>query len=152
MSILEFTFFVQSRREKYFRKLLDKFSVRCYTMSSQTVEAEIKTIMTSQRAREDESRVRNKSSADICRFRMELNGPLRVQSKEETPSILQRMAYVSCREYRTFVPYFASARVTVNQGGTADNDYSSLTEYSVEDFLFVGGCYEASNKTMVRTE
>ena len=54
----------------------------CYTKSSKkTVDAEITAMMLPQRAHGAESWVKNKSS----------NGPLRVQSKGEIPSILQRI-------------------------------------------------------------
>ena len=58
-------------------------------------------------------------------------------------SILQRVAYVSCRGY---LVYPAKCVVfTVNQGGTADKEfYSSLTDMnSVGDFLFV---FDRDNK------
>jgi len=59
-------------------------------------------MMPVQRTRVAESRVRNKSS----------NGPLRVQSNAiYSQSILQRVAYVSCRGY---VGILKSARVPVN--------------------------------------
>ena len=74
------------------------------------------------------------------------NGPLRVQSKEKSEYSatygIRQLSGISQK------PYLASARETVNQGGTADNVYSSLTENSsVKDFLF-GGRYGTAYKTM----
>ncbi len=84
-------------------------------------------MMPLQRACGAESQVRNKLS----------NGPLRAQSKVISPSILRREAYVSCRGYAG-IPQ-AHSVTAVNQGGTADKYYSSLTELysSVRDFLFL---------------
>ena len=66
--------------------------------------------MPSQRARGAESRVRNRLS----------NGPPRVQSNAVMPqSILQRVAYVSCRGYEG-IPSERTA-TAVKQGGIADD-------------------------------
>ena len=75
--------------------------------SYETVEAEIKAAMPSQRARGDENRAGNKPP----------NGPRRAQSKAESRVFCDVGAYVSCREYES-IPQ--SARETVKQGGTAN--------------------------------
>ncbi len=65
------------------------------------------------------------------------NGPLRVQSNVFITeySATRRNALVSGD-----MSVSLSARESVNQGGTADNVYSSLTEIvSVRDFVFFGG-------------
>ena len=74
-------------------------------------------MMLLQRACVAESQVKNKSS----------NGPLRVQSKGFILSILQR---VGIRQLPGICWYPAKREdvPSVNQGGTADNVYSSLTE------------------------
>lgn len=81
-----------------------------------------------QRTRDAESRVRNKLS----------NGSLRAQSNGSIPEYSATLqAGVTCRGY---IGILLSAQVyPVNQGGTADKIYSSLTEtiYSVKGvFLF----------------
>lgn len=71
-----------------------------------------------QRARGAENRVKHRSS----------NGPRRAQSKvlrcgkHFKPSILRRVAYVSCRGY-VGILLSAQSFLTVNQGGTADKDF-----------------------------
>lgn len=66
---------------------------------TQTVEAEVTAVMTSQRARGDESRVRNKLS----------NGPLRARGNAGSRRVFRDVrAYVSCRGYVGILP---SARV-----------------------------------------
>ena len=75
--------------------------------SYETVEAEIKAAMPSQRVRGDENRAGNKPP----------NGPRRAQSKAASRVFCDVGAYVSCREYES-IPQ--SARETVKQGGTAN--------------------------------
>ena len=80
-----------------------------------------------QRTRTAENRVRNRLS----------NGPLREQSNvwlggdSVFPPVCKVFcnvwAYVSCREYGS-IPTSARIFEFVNQGGTADMFYSSLTE------------------------
>ena len=80
-------------------------------------------MMPLQRARVAESRVRNSS----------LNGPRRVQSKEKLPSILQRLAHVSCRGYvgtQKCIPH------GMKQGGTADRRFV-LDSFFCQGFLFL---------------
>ena len=58
------------------------------------------------------------------------NGPLRAQSKAyscyDMPSILRRVTYVSCRGYVGISQ--GHSVMAVNQGGTAEKYFSSLTE------------------------
>ena len=79
-----------------------------------TVDAEIKPLKTTQRVREAESRIRN------CLA----NGPLRAQSKEKffLPVFCDVLTHVSCRGYVCILreAHVFTARLSVNQGGTAD--------------------------------
>ena len=79
-----------------------------------------------QRARGAESRVRNKLS----------NGPPRAQSNEQSEYSATLQADVNCRGY---VGIPLSARVSVNQGGTAI--LSSLTVSVRDVFHFKEICY-----------
>lgn len=57
-----------------------------------------------------------------------LNGPQRVQSKVlKRPSILQRKAYVSCREY-VCIPIRVRWRIISKQGGTAESLWRSVLD------------------------
>ncbi len=81
-------------------------------------------MMLPQRVRVAESRAKNKSS----------NGPLRVQSNAKAK-------YSATRGHASVAGDMSVSRkvhgFTVNQGGTTDNVYSSLTEnISVKDFIF----------------
>lgn len=78
-----------------------------------------------QRACDAENQARNKLS----------NGPLRAQSNGEYPEYsVTLQADVICREY---VSILLSARVVVNQGGTADFEFSPLTDSDICQGLFL---------------
>ena len=102
----------------------------------QTVEAEIKMIMPSQRACAAESQVKHRSS----------NGPLRVQSNGcigmdrafVCSSVTSRVFcdVRMCVKHQGYACILQVHGDAVNQGGTADIDYSSLTDLSsVRDFF-----------------
>ena len=85
------------------------------------------------------------------RYRL-ANGPRRAQSKAVLPSILRRMAYVSCRGYT--VSRKAHGIVAVNQGGTADFDSSLAEQFCLGRFLFASDSreendYDLTYQTMV---
>lgn len=66
-----------------------------------------------------------------------LNGPQRVQSKVlKRPSILQRKAYVSCREY-VCIPIRVRWRIISKQGGTAE----SFRDPSLTVVFVMGGYF-----------
>jgi len=115
-------------------KIVDSILRQCYNpvinLNSETVEAEIKAAMPPQRARGAENRARNTLS----------NGPLRAQSKAYAEySATRRHASVA---EGMLVPCQAHGAVAVNQGGTADKIYSSLTE---EKFLSGAFCFPNSS-------
>ena len=115
---------------------LDNATKPCYNGNNQTVDAEIKVIMPPQRARGAGNRVKHRSS----------NGPRRVQSKA--------LAEYSATYGHTSVvgDMMVSRKVhgtAVNQGGTANRLYSSLTDPLLSRrFYFHGGCYGTSDQAM----
>ena len=122
-------------------------------ISFKTVEAEIKLVMLPQRVRGAEIRMKNRSA----------NGPPRVQSNELVReyvyeksdasyfdvisfNVLMRLFamlrvfcnVMMCVKHRGYDCILQSARFyTVNQGGTADNVYSSLTDKFICQGLFI---------------
>ena len=89
-------------------------------------------VMPPQRACVAESQVKHRSS----------NGPPRVQSNGMGDIISSSGVFCNvrmCVNHQGYDSILLSARNTVNQGGTADSDYSSLTEsfHSVRDFFCI---------------